>query len=53
MKRHKAIRPIKKIRLAPGRWQFVTIPCSGSRHLWDPWAGVYFLDWLGRTAAPP
>ncbi|MDW8131389.1 MAG: tyrosine-type recombinase/integrase [Bryobacterales bacterium] len=36
---------IKKIRLAPGRWQFVTIPRSGNRYLWDARHGVYFVEW--------
>ena len=44
-KRQKAVRLIKKIRLEAGRRQFVTIPRSGNRYLWDPRPGTYFLEW--------
>lgn len=44
MKR-KAVRLLKKIKAANGRWQFVTVPRSGSRYVWDSRPGHYFLEW--------
>ena len=44
-KREKAVRLIKKVRLEAGRWQFVTVPRSGNRYVWDPRPGTYFLEW--------
>lgn len=45
MRREKAVRLTEKVRLAPGRSQFVTIPRSGNRYLWDGRPGVYFVAW--------
>jgi|GEM_PF-2902836 len=49
-KRQKAVRLIKKVRLEPGRWQFVTIPRSGNRYLWDPRPLSTMRSGAGATA---
>jgi len=45
VKSFKAVRLIKKIRLAPSRWSFVSVPRKGKTFLWDDRPGVYMLEW--------
>ena len=45
MKLRKSIRVIKKVRLGPGRWQFVSLPRKGNTWLWDPRPGLYLIEW--------
>jgi integrase len=45
MKLRPRIRIFKKVRLAPGRWQFVSLPRRGSTWIWDPRPGTYYLEW--------
>ena len=45
MKLHPRIRLIKKIRLAPGEWQFVSLSRKGNTWIWDPRPGTYHLEW--------
>lgn len=56
MKLHPRIRLFKKIRLAPGQWQFVSLSRKGNTWIWDPRPGTYYLEWWEgpqrrRTAA--
>lgn len=44
-KLHKAVRLIKKIRLAPSQWKFVSLERQGKSYVWDPRPGVYMLEW--------
>ena len=39
------IRLFKKIRLAPGQWQFVSLSRKGNTWIWDPRPGTYYLEW--------
>ncbi len=45
MKAQKSVRIVKKIRTAPGAWQFVSMDRAGQRYVWDPRPGQYFLEW--------
>ena len=45
MKIRKSVRVLKKIRLAPGRWQFVSLPRKGNSWVWDPRPGLYLIEW--------
>ncbi|MCL6494301.1 MAG: hypothetical protein K6T54_05905 [Ignavibacterium sp.] len=45
MKLRKRVRLLKKVRLASGRWQFVSLPRKGASWVWDPRPGQYFLEW--------
>lgn len=45
MKVRKAVRVIKKVRLAPAVWRFVTVPRRGTRYVWDPRPGFYLIEW--------
>ncbi|MDP3000615.1 MAG: hypothetical protein Q8N47_24240, partial [Bryobacterales bacterium] len=45
MKARKSVRIVKKIRTAPGIWQFVSLNRAGQRYVWDPRPGQYFLEW--------
>jgi integrase len=45
MKLRKRVRLLKKVRLASGRWQFVSLPRKGVSWVWDPRPGQYFLEW--------
>jgi integrase len=45
MKLRPRIRVFKKIRLAPGQWQFVSLPRKGNTWIWDPRPGTYYLEW--------
>lgn len=40
----RSVRIIKKIQ-EDGRWRFVSLKRNGSRYVWDPRPGAYFLDW--------
>ena len=39
------VRIIKKIQDTKGNWKFVLLVRTGSRYVWDPRPGFYFLDW--------
>ena len=41
----KRIRVIKKVRIAPGVWKFVSLDHVGNRYVWDKREGYYFLEW--------
>lgn len=45
MKLRKSVRVLKKVRLGPGRWQFVSLPRKGNTWLWDPRPGLYLIEW--------
>ena len=45
MKLRKSVRVIKKVRLGPGRWQFVSLPRKGNSWVWDPRPGLYLIEW--------
>ncbi|GIU77518.1 MAG: hypothetical protein KatS3mg005_0756 [Bryobacteraceae bacterium] len=45
MKLRPRIRIFKKVRLAPGRWQFVSLPRKGNTWIWDPRPGTYYIEW--------
>ncbi len=39
------IRVFQKVRLAAGRWQFVSLPRKGNSWIWDPRPGTYSIEW--------
>ncbi len=41
----KRIRVIKKVRIAPGVWKFISLDHVGNRYVWDKREGYYFLEW--------
>jgi len=43
--RTKRVRIIKKIRQSSGVWRFVSLPKTGSKYVWDPCPGSYFVEW--------
>jgi integrase len=45
MKLRPRIRIFKKVRLAAGRWQFVSLPRKGNSWIWDPRPGTYYIEW--------
>ena len=45
MKLRKSVRVLKKVRLSPGRWQFVSLPRKGNSWVWDPRPGLYLIEW--------
>lgn len=45
MARIKRVRIIKKIRVSPGVWKFISLQKNGNRYLWDDREGVYYLEW--------
>ena len=45
MKLRKSVRVLKKVRLGPGRWQFVSLPRKGNSWVWDPRPGLYLIEW--------
>ena len=45
MKLRKSVRVLKKVRLGPGRWQFVSLPRKGNSWVWDPRPGFYLIEW--------
>jgi hypothetical protein len=45
MIKRKTVRLLKKVKTQDGRWQFVTVRRAGSRYIWDPRPGRYFLEW--------
>jgi len=44
MTARRSIRIVKKIQEA-GVWKFVSLARNGSRYVWDPRPGSYYLDW--------
>jgi hypothetical protein len=44
MKLRPRIRIFKKVRLAPSRWQFVSLPRRGNTWIWDPRPGTYYIE---------
>ena len=45
MKLRRSVRVLKKVRLGPGRWQFVSLPRKGNSWVWDPRPGLYLIEW--------
>ena len=42
---NKRVRIIKKVRLTDGVWKFISLDRAGSRYVWDPRPGYYFVEW--------
>ena len=42
---NKRVRIIKKVRSADGIWKFISLDRAGSRYVWDPGPGYYFVEW--------
>ena len=45
MKLRKSVRVLKKVRLGPGRRQFVSLPRKGNSWVWDPRPGLCLIEW--------
>mgnify|MGYP001077540275 CR=1 FL=1 len=45
MKLRRSVRVTKKVRLGPGRWQFVSPPRKGNSWVWDPRPGLILIEW--------
>jgi len=41
---NKRVRIIKKVRSAEGIWKFISLDRAGSRYVWDPGPGYYFVE---------
>jgi integrase len=41
----KRVRIIKKIRLGPGQWEFISLSRIGTRYVWDKRSGYYYIEW--------
>jgi len=45
MKLRPRIRIFKKVRLAEGQWQFLSLPRKGNSWIWDPRPGTDSIEW--------
>jgi integrase/recombinase XerD len=41
----KKVRIIKKVRVEPGLWRFISLKRNGGRYIWDKTPGYYFIEW--------